>query len=331
MVLNIKAALDECADHVADVRRRNNTLIDFYIYPSPVPTTIAAYDPRLATLQNRVKSIKKINFSQLERLINDPDCLAAGHLISIITELLSAIFGYQRLFEQHYDPNLGQRAPYATTYGALEVLQNRLHELISTRKSDPGRPRAEDLLAQSNSCNSSSHRFCHGAIQVLNDNDRGRIANVSEKDLLLSNLDILAVQGGAYLWWRCPVPSCAFKLRFHILGSQASSIYNNYEIRSHPSVPLEYRSAFLIESHLHIASDGAGTTKYGCLFCFAEGIPLQSGQSAFSNGRELAVHVCGAHKGSKLPPAMLLEKIRVAVGGQCPTGVGRWDANFLTI
>jgi hypothetical protein len=330
MVLNIKAALDECADHVADVRRRNNTLIEFYIYPSTVPTAIAAYDPRLVTLQNRVKSIKKINFSQLELLIDDPDCLAAAHLISIITELLNAIFGYNRLFEQHYDQSLSQRAPYAATYGALEGLQFRLSELISIRQSDPGRPPAEHLLAQWNSSNSSSHRFCRGAVQVLNDNDRGRIANVSEKDLLFSNRDVLADQGGAYLWWRCPVASCAFKLRFHILGSQALSIHNNSEIRSHPFVPLEYRSTFLIKSHLHIASDRAGTTKYGCLFCFAEGIPLQSGQSAFNNGRELAVHVCGAHKGSKLPPAMLLEKIRVAVGGQCPMTVTRWDANFLT-
>jgi hypothetical protein len=330
MVLNIKTALDECAGHAADIRRRNNTLVDYYIYPDPVPTAIAAYEPRLATLQSRITSIKKLNFSQLEQLIDDPDCLAGSHLNSIVSELLSAIVGYKRLFEDHYDPGLSERAPYTATYESLEVLQHRLLDLMQARYINPSRPRAEQILAFRNNSSSSSYQFCRSAIQVLNGNDRGRIANVSDKDLLSSNRNILADVGGAYLWWQCPMASCAFKLRFHILGSQASSIHDNFEIRSHPFVPLQYRSTYLIKSHLHISSDGAGTIKYGCLFCFAEGTPLQGGVSAFSNGRELAMHVCAAHRGAKLPPAMLLERAKLAVGGKCPIGVTRWDANFLT-
>ena len=327
MVFNIKTDLDECANHATDVRRRNNTLIDYYIYPKPTPTAIAAYDPRLATLESRINSIKKLDFSQLEMLIDDPDCLAASYLNNIIQELLNAISGSKHLFEKHYDPSLRQRAPYAASYAALELLQNRLHVLISTRLSKPNRPRAEHFVFQRNS---SSHQFCRGGVQVLNDNDHGRIANVSGKDILSSNRKVLAEIGGAYLWWTCPTSSCAFKLRFHILGSQASSIHSNSESRSHPSIPLEYRSTFLIKSHLRLSSDGPGTTKYGCLFCFAEGRSLGSGQSTFCTGKELAMHICSAHKGGKLPPAMMLQKVRVAVGGQCPIGVKRWDVNFMT-
>lgn len=326
MVFSIKAAVDGCANYASDVRRRNNTLIDYYIYPKPTPTAIAAYDPRLATLESRINSIKKLDFNQLEMLFDDPDCLAASYLNNIIQEILNAISGSKHLFEKHYDPSLRQRAPYAASSAALEILQNRLHVLISTRLSKPNRPRAEHFLSQRNS---SGHQFCRGGVQVLNGNDRGRIANVSEKDLLSSNREVLADIGGAYLWWKCPSGSCAFKLRFHILGSQASSIHSNSEVRSHPSIPLEYRSIFLVKSHLRLSSSIPGTTKYGCLFCFAEGRSLRNGETAFCTGKELAMHICSAHKGGKLPPAMVLQKVRVAVGGQCPIGVKRWDVNFL--
>jgi hypothetical protein len=327
MVLNIKTALNECAEHASDIQRRNNTLIDYYIYPEPVPTAIAAYQPRLVTLQQRIKLIKKVNFSQLEQLINDPDCLAASHLNSIIAELLNAIFGFQRLFEQHYDPGLPQRAPYLQAFNGLKFLERNLHELIRIRQSNPNRPRAEHLLARHGY--GSSYQFCRGAIQVLNNEDHGLIANVSDNDLLPSNHDTLASKGGAYLWWTCSSPSCAFKLRFHVLGSLGSSIHNNSETRTHPYVKLEYRSILLVKSHLHISYHGAGVIKYGCLFCFAEGKPLQGEVTAFSTGRALATHLSDTHHGANLPPAMLLEKVKVAVGGQLPLGVKRWDANFL--
>ena len=327
MVVNIKTALNDCAEHASDIQRRNNTLVDYYIYPEPVPTAIAAFQPRLVTLQQRIKSIKKVNFSQLEQLINDPDCLAASHLNSIITELLSAILGFQGLFEQHYDPILPQRALYLQAFNGLKFLESHLHDLIRIRQSNPNRPRAEHLLANHNY--GSSYKFCPGAIQVLNNDDHGLITNVSDNDLLPSNRDTLASQRGAYLWWNCPFHSCAFQLRFHVLGSQESSIHNNLETRTHPSVNLEYRSILLIKSHLHMPSHGAGVIKYGCLFCFAEGKPLQGEITAFSTGRALATHLSDTHQGGNLPPAMLLEKVKVAVGGQCPVGVRRWDANFL--
>ncbi len=327
MVLNITTALDQCAEHASGILRANNALIEHYIYPDPVPTAITAYEPRLLVLQHRIKSIKKVNFSRLERLMDDPDCLAALHLISIIKELLNAIIGFRRLFELHYDPDLRQPAHYTQALQALNFVLHHLHELRRIRLSNPNRPRAEDLLPHHD--DGFSYQFCRGAIQVLNDYDRGSIANVSENQLLLRNRNVLASEGGAYLWWICPVGSCAFKLRFHVLGSHASSIHNNSETRTHPSVNLEYRSTLLIKSHLHIPSDGAGVIKYGCFFCAAMGKPLEAGFTAFSTGRALATHICDVHQGSKLPASMLLEKFKVAIGRQCPIGVERWDANFL--
>lgn len=327
MVINIKAALDECYDHITDIRRRNETLVYFYIYPNPVPTAIAAYDGPLSTLQARIKSIKKLNFSQLEQLIDDPDCLAARHLSFVIPDLLNAIIGFKSLFEAHYDRTLAQRAPYASTLAALDLLHRRLQDLIRIRESNPDRPCAEHLVITS-----TAYHFCRSAIQVLNDKDQGLIANTADKPPLVE-------QNGAFLFWKCPLPTCTFKLRFHILGSHASSIHNNAEIRSHLSIPLEYRSAFLIKSHLHSTSTSfsalqssyeiEGAMKYGCLFCFAEGKPLQAYGSAFASGRELALHMVAIHKEAKLPAAMVLEKLKVAVGGKCPVGVRRWDMNFL--
>jgi hypothetical protein len=326
MVLNIKIALDECARHLAFIQRRNNTLIDYYIYPGPVPSAIAAYEPRLAVLQSRLRSIQKLNFSQLEQLIDDPDCHAAIHLDLIIGDLLNAISGYMRLFEEHYDPTISHRAFYTATHEGLQDLRTRLDDLERIRRSNPNRARAEHLVGRHNN---SSYRFCAGAIQVLNNNDHGSIATVSDKDLLSLNRTTLANKGGAYLWWKCASNGCAFKLRFHVPNAQSLSIQNTTEIRSHPSIPLVYRSLFLIKSHLHASSDRAGVMKYGCLFCFAEGKPLQPRVTTFSTGKDLAIHICGEHKGAKVPPAMVLEKAKVAIDGVCPVGVTKWDANLL--
>jgi hypothetical protein len=326
MVLNIKIALDECAKHLAVIQRRNNTLIDYHIYPDPVPSAIATYAPKLVVLQSRLRSIQKLNFSQLEQIFDDPDCLAALHLKLIVSDLLNAISNFTRLFQNHYDTTISQRGFYTATYENLQDLRSRLDDLSEIRQSNPNRARAEHLVGRHNA---SSYRFCSGAIQVLNDNDHGRIAMMSERDLLKSNHATLASKGGAFLWWICPSDLCAFKLRFHLPNAQFMSIENTPEVRSHPSIPLEYRSRFLIKSHLHASSDITGVMKYGCLLCFAEGKPLQARVTTFSTGKDLAIHICGEHKGAKEPPAMVLEKVKFAINGDCPVGVRRWDANLL--
>jgi hypothetical protein len=327
MVLNIKIALDECAKHLAVIQRRNNTLIDYYIHSDAVPTAIAAYAPRLVELQNRLKSIQKLNFSQLERIFDDPDCLAAVHLKLIIRDLLNGISSFVRLLENHYDADIRRRAFYTTPFESLQDLQTRLDDLRETRLSNPTRARAEHLVGRNDN---SNYRFCPGAIQVLNDVDNGRIATVLEKDLLMANRADLAKKGGAFLWWKCSSNACAFKLRFHLPNARLLSLQNTPEVRSHPSVPLEYRSMFLIKSHLHASSDRTGVMKYGCLLCFAEGKPLQARVTTFSTGKDLAIHICGEHKGVKAPPAMVLEKVKFAINGECPVGVRRWDVNLLT-
>lgn len=326
MALNIRDALDESLNNVIYIRTRNKTLIDYYIDRNTVPSVIAAYDPRLARLENRIRAIKKLNFNHLQQIIDDPDCLAASHLISIITELTNSVWGFKDLFERYYDPDLRQRAPYAQTYEELMFLQSRLEGLIQTRQSDPTRRLAEHIVAQPVG---SERHFCRGAVQVINRNDMGTVTSVRDKDLLLQNRQTLAARGGAYLWWTCPNNSCSFRLRFHVLSSYESSIHTNSEIRTHPSIPIEYRSIFLIKSHLHSTSTKSGSTKYGCLFCFSEGRPLVKGSTAFTNGKELAAHICASHGFDDYPSALMLEKVRVAIGGENPIGVTRWDAHLL--
>lgn len=381
-MVNIKTALDECNDHLNDVLIKNDILIDYYIYPEPIPTAIASYHPRLLQLRARIKSIQKLNFTNLEQLIDDPDCHAASYLISIITELLNSIHGFKSLFENHYDPHLVHRAPYAGINESLEILNTRLQDLIRTRQSNSNRPLAENIATQhlpnpaqflslhpySQSYSATStHHFCTSAISVLNGRDFGSISSVQEKDLLPTNHATLSHLGGAYLWWECPGgrgnPNhpCSFKLRFHISNPGGSSIHNNSELRSHPLIPLEYRSVFLIKSHLHSTnlsdistttttlslsptkittsspassydennSTSKYTTKYGCLICFSEGCELVPTITAFATGRKLALHLYEKHKGPNHPVAMLSERFKIAVAGKLPLGVGRWDANFL--
>jgi hypothetical protein len=339
MVVNIKDALEECADHARHVRRRNSTLIDYYIDREPVPTAIATYDPALSLLESRIKLLKKLHFRNLEQLIDDPDCLAARHLLSIIADLFNAIVGFKELFEVYYDPGLRQRGPYVETSEDLEFLETRLRDLIQRRQSNPSRPRAEDLIAQPRDGGGlygpGQYAFCRGAVQVLNGSDRGHIGVVSQKDLLLSNRECLSLKGGAYLWWICPDDSCRFKLRFHAPSSYASSINTTSEVRTHGSLPIEYRSAFLIESHLHSTASSSAprprsiAAKYGCIFCFAEGRPLVKGITVFGSGKDLAMHICVNHTGeNRLPPALMLERARVAVGRDNPVGVTRWDVHL---
>jgi hypothetical protein len=334
MVLNVENALETCNTHISTIRHLNRTLINWYIQNAPVPTRIADYDPRLSQLSSRITHLQRIHFYQCEQLIDSPDCLAARHLLATIDELTAAINSFITLFEQHYDANVIQNAPsYTPTSDALWDLKTGLDDLIRTRQSNPLHPRAEHYVVQRNQTPPSSPRFCRGAVQVINNVDNGGIGVVSDKKLLTSNREVLAIRGGVFLWWKCS--HCHFKLRFHVSGSQGSSIYTNTEIRAHARVPVEYRSRFLIESHLHQStpesgSGASGRPKYGCLFCFAQGKPLSSlTETAFSTGKDLAVHLASKHKGAdKLPPILLLETFRVGVQGRTAEGLRRWDVNF---
>ena len=322
--IGISEALDDVGEYATQIYRRNRALIDFYIYPHPIPTEIEAYEPRLKALQTRIKNLKNLKFSQLRQLIDDSDCLAASYLVQIIEQLQNAIFGFKRLFEEYYDQGLSQRAPFATIYERLQDILVRLQTLIRDRQRDRSRPRAEDQRQ------TGSTRFCKGAIQLINSSDTGAVNQVENRDLLEANRDVLRHHGGCFLWWACT--SCDFRLRYHVRASKFASIENNDEIREHSGIPMEYRSIFLAKSHLfnlQFDSLPKGAPKYGCVFCFAQGKTLGLGNTVFATGKELATHICSSHK-SILPPLLMLGQMNVAVNSKLPEHCKRFDINLHT-
>ena len=322
--IGVSEALDDVAEYATQIGRRNRALIDFYIYPHPTPTEIEAYEPRLKALETRIKNLKKLKFPQLRQLVDDPDCLAASYLVQIIEQLQNAIYGFKRIFEEHYDPSLSQRAPYASIYERLQDIEVRLKNLIADRQRERNRPRAEDERSY------GTARFCKGAVQLINRTDKGKLDQVSNRDLLEANKDVLRDHGGCFLWWACS--TCDFRIRYHVSESKYSSIENNDEIREHSGIPMEYRSSFLAKSHLfNLQFDDLpkGAPKYGCLFCFAQGKALERGSTVFATGKELATHICSSHK-STLPPPLMLSAMNVAVNGKKPEHCKRYDVNLYT-
>lgn len=322
--IGISEALNDVAEYATQVGRRNRALIDYYIYPHPTPTEMEAYEPRLKSLETRIKNLKKLSLSQLRQLIDDPDCLAAHYLLQIIEQLQKAMFGFRRLVEDHYDPTLAQRTPYGMIYERLQDIDFRLRTLIEDRQRERNRHRAEDYPP------TASMHFCKGAIQLINHYDTGALDQVESRDLLEINRLVLFNHGGCFLWWACT--ACEFRLRYHVRASKYSSIENNDEIREHGGIPVEYRSAFLAKSHLFNPDFNElpqGAPKYGCLFCFAMGKPLDYDSTVFATGRELATHLCSRHK-STLPPPLILSAMNVAVDNRLPEHGKRFDVNLHT-
>jgi hypothetical protein len=322
--IGISEALNDVAEYATQVGRRNRAMIDFYIYPHPTPTVIDAYEPRLKALETRIKNLKKLSYPHLRQLINDPDLLAASYLLQIIEQLQNAIYGFRQLIQEHYDPSLSQRAPYAAIYERLQHIEGRLQNLIGDRQRDRNRPRAEDQRP------TAALRFCKGAIQLINRSDTGTLTQVESRDLLEVNKTVLRDDGGCFLWWTCT--TCNFRLRYHVSESKYSSIENNDDMRQHGGIPMEYRSIFLAKSHLYnpgFDNLRKGEPKYGCVFCFAQGGALGRGSTVFATGKELATHICSSHK-SKLPPPLMLSSMNVAVDNRLPEHCTRFDVNLHT-
>jgi hypothetical protein len=323
--IDIKEAVDNVAEYTTQILRRNRALVDYYIYPHTTPTEIEAYEPRLKALETRIKNLKKLNFSKLRQLIDDPDGLAAFYLLQIIVQLQNAIFGFKRIFEEHYDPSLSQRAPYSHICERLGDIEIRLNTLREDHQRERNLHRAE--YQQSTA---SSTRFCTGAVQLINYSDTGKLGQVEYQDLFEVNKEVLQHHGGCFLWWSCT--SCDFRLRYHVRASMYSSILNNDDIREHSGIPMEYRSAFMAKSHLfnpQFDSLPKGAPKYGCLFCYAQGKALDHDSTAFATGKDLATHICSSHN-STLPPPLLLSALNMAVNGKLPENCKRFDANLHT-
>jgi hypothetical protein len=322
-------AVQDLRSQIKAIRRKTNTLIDYYIYPEPTPSALAAYDPRLAKLDNRLTLLEKIDYTEIGYLIEDSDALAAQYLMDMIVQLLNAIHGVDQLFVNHYDPRLEERKPFGTIYDLLEFREKQLEETKVAQLTDRYKLKPEDKR------DNQVGQICRGAIQMINGRDRGDVAHVSERELLSDNIARLAEFQGVYLWWKCT--SCDFRLRYHVNSSMHSNIHSTEEIRSHPNVKAEYKSAFLVKSHLYVprrrdssrggnlrASPPLPASKYACLFCLAHG-----SNNSFSTGRALATHIADNHRGSKKQPApLILLKFKVAIKGQKPEHVHRWDVNL---
>jgi len=322
--ISITEAIDDVAEYTTQILRRNRVLIDYYIYPHPTPTEIDAYEPRLRELEMRIRNLKKLNFSQLRQLIDDPDSLAADHLFQIIQQLQNAIFGFRRIFEEHYDPSLSQRPPYAHIYERLGDIEIRLNMMRGDHQRERNLHKAENQRP------TSSTRFCRGAIQLINYSDTGKLEQVENRDLFEVNKEVLRHHGGCFLWWSCT--SCDFRLRYHVSESKYSSILNNDDIREHGDIPMEYRSAFMAKSHLfnpQFDDLPKGAPKYGCVFCYAQGWALERGSTVFATGKDLATHICSSHKRT-LPPPLMLSALNVAVNDRLPENCRRFDVKLHT-
>ena len=325
----ISATIEDLSRQIAAIRRKTSTLVDYYIYPDPVPTAIAAYDPRLAVLDARLANLSKLSYTNLAYLIDDSDALAGAYCLPIIDQLLNAVHGIQEIFAKHYDRALEDRKPYGTVYKVLEHRERQLKDSERYQMSDPQRLKAEELR----DTNQQIGSFCRGAVAMINGRDRGKIAYVQPRDLLNENRMRLDRFGGAYIWWQCP--DCEFRLRYHVSTSAHSNIHSTAEVRSHDGVNLEYKSAWLVKSHLYQPPTGVTgerrrrslPPKYSCVFCFATD-KKDKGIDMFFTGKELAAHVASKHKGKSLPAPPLLQKFNVALKGKCAEQVRRWDINL---
>jgi hypothetical protein len=346
--ISIQEALNDISSQISYIRRKTNTLIDYYIFPEPTPSEISAYEPRLKILQDRLKTLSKISYPNLAHLLDDSDALAAGYLNAIIDQLLNGVHGITEIFQEHYDRTLEDRKPFEIIYAVLEHREKQLKDIIHNQMTDSRKLRPEDLRPN------EIGYFCRGAIQMVNRRDRGKITQMRDRELLDENKARLKRYGGAYLWWECN--ECAFRLRYHVTNSITSSIHSTDEIRDHDSVPVEYKSTFLIKCHTYqppasttsstrgnrnsfslfggsSAQDrergtiSASAMKYACPFCFASGRTLERGTNAFATSRDIANHLVQKHR-KVLPPGPLLQKYNVAMKNKCAEGVRRWDINF---
>ena len=365
--ITIPAAIADLKLQIENVRVKNNILIGYYVEPKPVPDELLAHDPRLAILTSRLDSLGRLSHpnngktGNLSLIMDIPEVAAADYLIQIIDQILNAIHGFQEIFEQRYDPELKVKKPFGTIYETIEFREKQLQHLQFEAQRPP--PGMHEPLHPEDMTPTEPVYFCRGAVQLINDRDKGRINAVLPSELLKENKIVLNKFGGAFLWWQCP--SCDFRARFHVAGSTSSTIHNTEEIREHPNCEVEYRSVFLAKSHLFNDPSYVGersvevlnrrprsfggrsnsfggrsnittsryireSPKYGCVFCFAQGHELSwENDTMFRSGQELAEHIADHHrKGRRIPHSLMLRKFCVAIDGRLSEGVWRWELNF---
>ncbi|KAK5062733.1 hypothetical protein LTR84_004807 [Exophiala bonariae] len=334
--IQIRQAVDEVINLIVQIRHKLTTMINWYIYPEIVPSEIKAYEPRLIILQERLRALGTISYEELANLVDGSDGLASQYLLQIVEQLLTSVIAIEKIFANHYDPELHMKRPMNTIWYTLDYRGQQLRLVAGQPMINPRRLFPEDYRGVNVLGN-----FCRGAVQILNNRDRGKISFIEKKDLKEENSRKLRDFGGAFLYWECA--DCAYKVRYHVSNSMTSNIHTTDEFREQESAAIQYRSSFLARSHLYLplASTTLGslgkresltisssTTKYGCLFCASKGKELKRGSTAFARPEDLAEHI-GTYHRKPLPPSILLHKYLVAIAGKMVNDRLRWDLNFL--
>ena len=93
---SVQLAIIDLSKQITSVRRKMATLCDYYIHPDPIPSEIAAYDPRLSVLQTRLATLDKLDYAKLTYLFDDSDALAANYLLQITDHFSMLSMEYTR-------------------------------------------------------------------------------------------------------------------------------------------------------------------------------------------------------------------------------------------
>jgi hypothetical protein len=290
-------------------------------------------DPQLGLLELQLKELLTLSTSNLDFLIDSWEVLVARYVSAIVDQLISVVYGIEKVFIDHGDASLHKRNAFNPFYKALEHAKTQLEDISLGHTFTYKTPMPAEVRPGQDAY------FCRGAIRIINDGDIGRIERVRGGQLQAKDDERLKQSDGALLYWCCSY--CPFKLCFHIPDSMGNSINAWDEILTHDGINLSYKPRFLVKSHLHQSIirelstvEPSQAPKYGCVFCFSVGKPLQQGISAdpsatvFRSAIELAAHTNEHHR-NPLPHQLLLQKFLVALEGKVAEGVRGWDVNFV--
>eukprot|EP01099_Mayorella_cantabrigiensis_P008088 TRINITY_DN7444_c0_g1_i1.p1 TRINITY_DN7444_c0_g1~~TRINITY_DN7444_c0_g1_i1.p1 ORF type:complete len:359 (-),score=6.94 TRINITY_DN7444_c0_g1_i1:468-1544(-) len=342
----VSQAINDVKALLQDIWYKLKTLIGYYIHPDITPTEIKAFEPRLEILLERLHALSRLSYPHLAHLIDSADQLAAmQYLHPIIDQLLNAAHGIPTIFANHYDASLHDRRPFSTISSALHYRSEQVRMIPQWALSNPRHVMPEDQGPN------EIGKFCHGALQMLNYREKGKISVVDKRYLSDVEQQRIREVKGAFLDWECP--DCAFKVHFHVSSSATSNIHTTDEIRQHDQLKVQYRSSFLAKCHLYSPTTDRTTNsttrrrdsvilssskrenaalllraKYGCIFCYALGRELEYGRTSFYSPKDLAGHFSARHRRPVLP-SLLIHRFNVAIEGKMFQERLRWDVNLL--
>ena len=252
--ITIPEAIESLNKIIVDIVRKNRTMVEYYIYPKPVPSEIEAYKPRLQVLYARLEVLATLDLPNLTLMVDDAAALVSAFLLPIVDQLLNAVHGVQSLFINHYDRKLEQRKPYAAIYHTLEYREKQLKKFQSDQMRNPQRRLPETMKPFPPS--TAEAVFCRFGVAFANHRDHGKLGHVLPEDLSKDDKERLRNNGGAFLSWDCP--GCAFKMKYHVANSINANILSTDDVRSHIDTPeVEYRPSWLVKCHLYQTKNGS--------------------------------------------------------------------------